>query len=251
MAEIPRAEIIGVKISAIDMDVALETIDSWVAERAAHYICVTPVHSIMDCQKDPDLMRIFNASGLTTPDGMPLVWLLKAFGHRQIDRVYGPDLMLALSQHGVTRGYRHYFYGGAPGIAERLSARLQERFPGLQVVGTYCPPFRPLTQDEDWQVIETIRAAQPDIVWVGISSPKQEYWMRDHVERLGVPALIGVGAAFDFHSGAKRQAPRWIQRSGFEWLFRLANEPLRLWPRYRQYPRFVWLVLRQLLHRTG
>jgi N-acetylglucosaminyldiphosphoundecaprenol N-acetyl-beta-D-mannosaminyltransferase len=159
--------------------------------------------------------------------------------------------MLALSQHGVTRGYRHYFYGGAPGIAERLSARLQERFPGLQVVGTYCPPFRPLTQDEDWQVIETIRAAQPDIVWVGISSPKQEYWMRDHVERLGVPALIGVGAAFDFHSGAKRQAPRWIQRSGFEWLFRLANEPLRLWPRYRQYPRFVWLVLRQLLHRTG
>ncbi len=178
---------------------------------------------------------------------MPIVWLLRARGFQHVERVYGPDLMQAVCANGLERGYRHYFYGGAEGIPERLAQRLQEQFPGLCVAGTYSPPFRALTPEEDQAVIRRIQAARPDIVWVGISSPKQEAWMYNHVERLGVPALIGVGAAFDFLSGAKRQAPRWIQRSGFEWLFRLACEPRRLWKRYLQYPRFAVLAIIDLV----
>ncbi len=242
-----RTPILSVSVSAINMAQALATIDSWVQARSPHYVCVAPAHSVMECVNHPELLTYFNSSGLTTPDGMPIVWLLRARGFKHVERVYGPDLMQAICAHGLERGYRHYFYGGAEGIPERLAQRLQERFPGLQVVGTYSPPFRALTPEEDEAAVRRIQAARPDVVWVGISSPKQEAWMYAHVEQLGVPALIGVGAAFDFLSGAKRQAPRWIQRSGFEWLFRLACEPRRLWKRYIQYPRFAALAMIDLI----
>ncbi len=210
-------------------------------------MCVSSSHPILEAHDHPEFRQILNSSGLTTPDGMPIVWLLRARGFKHVERVYGPDLMQAVCAYGLERGYRHYFYGGAEGVPERLAQRLQEQFPGLCVVGTYSPPFRPLTPEEDAAVVARIQAARPDIVWVGISSPKQEAWMYAHVERLGVPALVGVGAAFDFLSGAKRQAPRWIQRSGFEWLFRLACEPRRLWRRYLQYPRFAVLAIIDLV----
>lgn len=225
---------------------ALETIESWVAQRHPNYICVTPAHGVMDCQRDPSLRRIFNSSGLTTPDGMAIVWLLKLHGYAHVSRVYGPDLMLAVCEQSVQRGYRHFLYGGAPGVAEALAAKLQARLPGLQIAGVYSPPFRPLTPDEDRAVVQQINAAQTDIVWVGISTPKQERWMSEHLGQLTAPVMVGVGAAFDFLSGRKKQAPRWMQRSGLEWLFRLATEPRRLWRRYLQYPRFVVLVLAQL-----
>jgi N-acetylglucosaminyldiphosphoundecaprenol N-acetyl-beta-D-mannosaminyltransferase len=159
--------------------------------------------------------------------------------------------MLACCQASVARGYRHYFYGGAPGVAERLSERLKARFPGLQVVGTYSPPFRPDVSLEDTAVMDRINAAGADIVWVGLSTPKQEVWMYQHRPHLTAPVLIGVGAAFDFHAGVKRQAPRWMQRSGLEWLFRLTQEPRRLWRRYsRNNTRFLFELGLRRFRRT-
>jgi N-acetylglucosaminyldiphosphoundecaprenol N-acetyl-beta-D-mannosaminyltransferase len=244
---IPRANILGVTISAINLAQTMESVEGWIIRGEHNYICVTPAHGVMDCQRDPELKRIFNHSGLTTPDGMSIVWLLKWKGYRHVERVYGPDLLLALCERSLETGWRHFFYGGAPGVAERLSARLVARFPRLQVAGAYAPPFRPITEDEDRAITNSINAADPDIVWVGLSTPKQERWMAGHIGRLNVPVLVGVGAAFDFLSGSKPHAPRWIQRFGFEWLFRLVTEPRRLWRRYIQYPYFLWLVLGQIL----
>jgi N-acetylglucosaminyldiphosphoundecaprenol N-acetyl-beta-D-mannosaminyltransferase len=201
----------------------------------------------MDAYRDPELRRIFNASGMTTPDGMAIVWLLRLQGHRRVSRVYGPDLMLEVCRAGVAKGYRHFLYGGDEGVANRLAQALVERFPGLRIAGTHTPPFRALTDDEDLQVIAKINASGADIVWVGLSTPKQEWWMAGHLGKIDAPVMVGVGAAFDFLSGRKPQAPLWIQRSGLEWLFRLATEPRRLWPRYRQYPLFVVLAVAQLL----
>ncbi len=185
---------------------------------------------------------------MTTPDGMPLVWLSRLHGRRHVSRVYGPDLLIAVCQESIRAGYRHFFYGGAEGVPEALAAALLRRFPGLVVAGTYSPPFRPLTPEEDEQIVAMIDRARPDIVWVGLGAPKQEYWMAEHVGRLEAPVMVGVGAAFDFHSGRKKQAPRWMQRSGLEWLFRLLTEPRRLWRRYLiNNPLFLWLVALQLL----
>jgi N-acetylglucosaminyldiphosphoundecaprenol N-acetyl-beta-D-mannosaminyltransferase len=244
---IPRANILGVNVSAINMDQAVETIECWLTLGEQNYICVTPAHGVMDCQRDPELRWIFNHSGLTTPDGMSIVWLLKLKGYHHVNRVYGSDLLLAACERSLETGWRHFFYGGAPGVAQRLSARLVARFPRLQVAGAYMPPFRPITEDEDRAITNSINAAGPEIVWVGLSTPKQERWMAGHVGKLNAPVLVGIGAAFDFLSGSKPHAPRWIQRSGFEWLFRLATEPRRLWRRYIQYPYFLWLVLGQML----
>jgi N-acetylglucosaminyldiphosphoundecaprenol N-acetyl-beta-D-mannosaminyltransferase len=201
----------------------------------------------MESQADPALRDIHNRAGLVTPDGMPLVWVSWLRGHRHVERVYGPDLMLACCAASVARGYRHFFYGGAPGVPERLAARLQQRFPGLLVAGTWSPPFGEMTEAERGAVVERINVAGADIVWVGLSTPKQERWMAEHVRQLRADVLIGVGAAFDFHTGVKRQAPRWMRRSGLEWLFRLGTEPRRLWRRYlRNNPRFLWCILLQL-----
>ncbi len=242
-----RCNILGVGVSAVNMTQALETIDRWVIEREPNYICVTPAHAIMDVYEDDELRQIYNNSGLTTPDGMAIVWLLKGYGHSGVDRVYGPDLLLAVCAQSVEHGYRHYFYGAAPGVAQQLADSLQERFPGLDVVGVESPPYRALTPEEDAEVVRRIRNAQPDFVWVGLGSPRQERWMKEHLALLDVPVLVGIGAAFDFLSGNKPQAPRWIQRSGLEWLFRLFSEPQRLWRRYIRYPRFVVLAILQRL----
>jgi N-acetylglucosaminyldiphosphoundecaprenol N-acetyl-beta-D-mannosaminyltransferase len=189
---------------------------------------------------------------MTTPDGMPMVWLCHWYGFDHVERVYGPDLMLAVCDHGIKPGYRHYLYGGAPGVGERLANCLRARFPGLQIVGIESPPFRSLTPEEESQIGLRIREACPDIVWVGISSPKQERWMAEHINRFEVPVMVGVGAAFDFLSGIKDQAPRWIQTSGFEWLYRLFHEPRRLWRRYiLGYPRFIILIAIQMLKGRG
>jgi N-acetylglucosaminyldiphosphoundecaprenol N-acetyl-beta-D-mannosaminyltransferase len=244
----PRGNILGVEVSAINMEMALDQMAQWIASRQQAYVCVTPAHAVMACYNQPELRRIYNHSGLTTPDGMAIVWLLRWLGHRQVERVYGPDLLLAACERFMERGVRHFFYGAEPGVAERLVARLQAQNPGLVVAGIESPPFRALTAEEDAAVVERIRAASPDIVWVGIGSPRQEMWMAAHLERLHAPVLVGVGAAFDFLSGNKPQAPRWLQRSGLEWLFRLGSEPARLWRRYvLGYPLFVVLVGLQML----
>ena len=243
---IERANILGVGVSAIDMGIALAVIDQWIAYKTAHYVCVTPVHGIMECQADPALRTIYNQAGLVTPDGMPVVWLTRSLGFPRVSRVYGPDLMLAVCEHSQARSYRHFFFGGAEGVAEKLAEVLTHRYPLLQVAGTYCPPFRSLAPEEDEAIVATINKTKPDIVWVGLGAPKQERWMAEHVNRIPGAVLIGVGAAFDFHTGRKAQAPRWMQHSGLEWLFRLASEPRRLWRRYLVYnTQFVFRVLLQ------
>jgi len=245
MAIPPRFDVLGLPVSAISMADAVATMDGWIRDRTPHYVCVTGVHGVMESRRDEELRKIHERAGLVTPDGMPLVWLAHLDGQTHVDRVYGPDLMLACCERSLVTGASHYFFGGAPGIADRLAARLQFRFPGLAVSGTNCPPFRPLTPDEDERLVDAINTANPDIVWVGLSTPKQERWMAAHVGRLRAPVLVGVGAAFDFHAGVKRQAPRWMQRSGLEWSFRLATEPRRLWRRYLvNNPSFMWQVMR-------
>lgn len=244
----PRANILGVYVSAINLDQTVKRIDEWVYTRTANYVCVTPAHGIMECRDDSELRKIFNASGMTTPDGMSVVWILKLKGYRHVSRVYGPDLMQAVCKVSAEKEhYRHYFYGGAPGVPEQLADSLQTLYPGLCVSGVYSPPFRSLTPEEDRAVIDRINEANPDIVWVGISTPKQERWMASHLGKISAPVMIGVGAAFDFLSGNTPQAPRWMQRSGLEWLFRLGTEPRRLWRRYAQYPLFGLLLVAQAL----
>jgi N-acetylglucosaminyldiphosphoundecaprenol N-acetyl-beta-D-mannosaminyltransferase len=241
-----RVNILGVGISPLTRAQAVATIEDWIAHRERQYVCVSGIHGVMESQRDEGLRAIHNAAGMVTPDGMPLVWLSRLKGFEFVERVYGPDLLLACCQRSVTAGYRHFFYGGGAGVPERLIQRLQARFPGLEVVGSYSPPFRALTTAEDAEVVRRINAAEPDVVWVGLSTPKQERWMSEHRDRLAAPVFIGVGAAFDFHAGLKPQAPRWMQRNGLEWLFRLWKEPRRLWRRYlRNNPLFVWNVLLQ------
>jgi N-acetylglucosaminyldiphosphoundecaprenol N-acetyl-beta-D-mannosaminyltransferase len=242
---IKRVNVLGVGISAVDLTRTVDALRNWIDARSPVYVCVTPAHAVMDCRRDPELRRIHNRSGLTTPDGMSMVWLLRLHGHRHVSRVYGPDLLLATCDASQTRGWRHFFLGGAPGVAAKMVQRLAVRFPRLAVAGTASPPFRELSAEEDAAQVGEINAARPDIVWVGLGSPKQERWMAAHRDRLDAPVLVGVGAAFDFLSGRKAQAPRWLQRAGLEWLFRWATEPRRLAPRYGRYPLFVLLVLAQ------
>ena len=243
-----RFNVLGVGVSSINMSVAISTIEKWIARRESNYVTITGVHGVMESQGDEDIRKIHNRAGMVTPDGMPLVWLGRFNKHKNVERVYGPDLMFALCEKSTVNGYRHYFYGGNEGVPELLKSRLEERFPGIKVVGTFSPPFRALSEEEDEKIMKMINNAKPDIIWVGLSTPKQERWMAQHLGRLDVPALIGVGAAFDFHAGLKKQAPLWMQKSGLEWLFRLLTEPRRLWRRYfRNNPMFVFLIILQIL----
>lgn len=242
-----RVDVLGVGISAINLTEALETIEGWLQRKDPNYVCVTPAHGVMESRRNPKLRKILNESGMTTPDGMSIVWLLKMYGHSKVTRVYGPDLMLAVCRYSAQQGFRQFLYGGEDGVAEELARKLQTRFPGLSIAGTYTPPFRSLTPEEDKEIIERINRSEADIVWIGISTPKQELWMADHIGKLDAPVIIGVGAAFDFLSGKKLQAPTWMQRNGMEWLFRFLTEPRRLWRRYIQYPKFVLLVIAQLI----
>jgi N-acetylglucosaminyldiphosphoundecaprenol N-acetyl-beta-D-mannosaminyltransferase len=246
--EVQRVNILGVRVSAIDMSVAVNAVQEWIDKDERSFVCVTGVHGVMESYRDPALRNIHNAAGLVTPDGMPLVWVGRMMGFAQMNRVYGPDLMIAVCEWSVGKDYSHFFYGGASQVPEKLAEELTDRFPGLKVAGTYSPPFRELTPDEDKRIVEMINASGAQIVWIGISTPKQERWMSSHLKRLKVPVLIGVGAAFDIHSGLKSQAPTWMRHSGLEWLFRLATEPRRLWKRYAtNNPMFVALAARQLL----
>ena len=243
-----RVNVLGVGIDAITMGDALRTIDSWITRREPHYVCLCNVYGVMEAQRDPVLRMVYNASGLTTPDGMPLVWLCKKLRFPSTERVYGPDLMLALCEHSIERGYRHFFYGGEPGVPEKLVRRLKLRFPDLAVAGTYSPPFRELSDEEDRAVVSMINAARPDILWVGLGAPKQERWMAQHVGLVHAPVLIGVGAAFDFIAGVKKQAPPILRKMCLEWAFRLCTEPRRLWRRYLvNNPLFVFYLTLQLL----
>jgi N-acetylglucosaminyldiphosphoundecaprenol N-acetyl-beta-D-mannosaminyltransferase len=243
---IERANILGVGVSALNLLVAVETIESWIRVGRREYVCVTGVHGIIESRRGATVRAIHNTAGLVVPDGMPLVWLLRRGGYRNSGRVYGPDLMLRLLERSLTQNFTHFLYGATEATLVQLRAKLTARFPGLRVVGSLAPPFRALTPAEDDAVVEAINRADPDIVWIGLSTPKQEIWMAEHRSRLNARVLLGVGAAFDIHAGRHRQAPGWMQRSGLEWLFRLCQEPRRLGRRYLyNNPRFVLEIIAQ------
>ena len=246
-----HGDVLGVNVSAIAMDDAIATLERWISEGRREYVCVTGVHGVMECRRDPLLRKIHNEAGMVTPDGVPLVYFLRLIGKKRTQRVYGPDLMREMTAVSGRCDYRQFYYGGEVGVAEKLKEALVGSVPGLQVVGTFCPPFREMTPAEDRAVVDAINAARPHIVWVGLSTPKQERWMAEHLRRIDAPVMIGVGAAFDFLAGTKRQAPVWMQRHALEWLFRLCSEPRRLWRRYAYIvPGFAFLAVSELLRRA-
>jgi len=243
---IPKFNVLGVGVSALNLAQARDLVVGVRGTLRRGYVCVTGAHGVTEAGDDAVFRGILNRAWLVTPDGMPLVWIGRTRGHAAMTRVYGPDLMLAVCDAGRARGLTHYFYGGGPGVAETLEKKLVARFPGLQVVGTFTPPFRPLEPAESAAWRAEIARVRPDVIWVGLSTPKQERFMAAFAGQLDAGVLIGVGAAFDFHAGLKHQAPRWMQRSGLEWLFRLCTEQRR---RYlRTNPLFV---ARLLLQATG
>jgi N-acetylglucosaminyldiphosphoundecaprenol N-acetyl-beta-D-mannosaminyltransferase len=249
LAARPRLDVLGVGVDAVDLAAALARIETWIDRRSTEYVTVTGVHGVMESTRNEAVRRAHNRAGLVVPDGMPLVWLLKLAGYGMVGRVYGPDLMLALLARSETAGYRHYLYGATQSTLQLLEAKLEQRWPRARIVGRYAPPFRPAGAIEEDAAIAAINGSGADILWVGLSTPKQELWMANHRARIAAPVLIGVGAAFDFHSGQLRQAPGVLQRAGLEWAFRMAMEPRRLAGRYlRNNPVFLALLLAQRLH---
>jgi N-acetylglucosaminyldiphosphoundecaprenol N-acetyl-beta-D-mannosaminyltransferase len=245
----PHYKVLGVRIDAVQIPGVVSRMQEWIAQRGhSRYIAVTDMHSLMQAQHSASFKRVLQCADLAVPDGYPLVWLGRRKGFAMRRRVYGPELMERFCEATSAEGYRHFFYGGAPGVADDLAARFSSRFPGLQIAGSHCPPFRALTQEEEAAEVSIIIAARADILWVGLGAPKQERWMFENRSRLNVPVLVGVGAAFDFHTCRIAQAPPWMREHGLEWLFRLSREPARLWRRYLIYgTQFVALVLLEAL----
>lgn len=238
IAELPRPEpatfdVLGVRVHAVQIPEMIRRMQQWIAEGPrGRYVTLTNVHAIMEAQAQPAFRQALNQAASVCPDGMPLVWVGRRSGYRLPRRVYGPDLLWDFCRASERRGYSHFFYGGGPGVARRLAAELAARFPGVRVAGCYSPPFRPLSPEEDAAVVRRINDAAPDLLWVGLGCPKQEFWMHQHAGLLRVPVMLGVGQAFDIYAGNLRQAPRWMREHGLEWLFRLCLEPRRLGKRY-------------------
>jgi len=245
----PARQILEMRTHAPSYETATRRVLDWAQARQSRYVCVANVHMVMESHDDPNFRQIVNRADLVTPDGMPLVWALQAMGVPDASRVYGPTLTLHVCEAAAREGVPIGLYGGTPESLEDFAALLRSRYPGIRVVCQIAPPFRPLTPEEDDEYTRQLQASGAAIVFVGIGCPKQERWMAEHSPRLNA-VLLGVGAAFDFHSGRVKQSPALLQRVGLEWLFRLAMEPKRLWRRYtRHNPRFVWLITRQLLTR--
>lgn len=278
--EIPRTNVLGVGVSALDMEQTVDTLLEARRRGNRGYVCVTGVHGIIESQRDPGLKVIHNRSFLTVPDGMPTVWLGREQGFVHMSRVYGPDLMLALcaatsppdaieqetihqadstpnhlkpKTAGEVRSFTHFLYGSTPEVLELLKANLERQFPGIQIVGSYSPPFRPLSEDEESELQRIVADCRPDYFWVGLSTPKQERFMASHTPEggqypLDCGIMFGVGAAFDIHAGLLKDAPEWVKNAGLQWFYRLCQEPKRLWRRYADIvPKFLWLTCLQLL----
>jgi N-acetylglucosaminyldiphosphoundecaprenol N-acetyl-beta-D-mannosaminyltransferase len=246
-AENASYKVLGVRVDAVQIPEVIEQVERWIEKRgSSRYIAVTGMHGISESRRDARFRTVLREAALVVADGMPLVWLGRWHGHDMPRRVYGPELTESFC--GATGAkYRHFFYGGAPGVADELGRQLQRRY-GIRVAGTYCPPFRVLTAEEDQAVVRHINAANADVVWVGLSTPKQETWMYEHRDKLSSPVMFGIGAAFDLNIGKLKQAPRLMRENGLEWLFRLAAEPRRLWHRYLVLgPIFAWHVSLELL----
>ena len=226
-------DVLGVRVNAVQIPGVVDRMEEWIARReACRFVAVTGMHGVMLAQHDPAFRQVLSGAAMVVPDGMPLVWAGRRHGFDLPRRVYGPELMGAFCARTHGKGYRHFFYGGKPGVGEALGKRLCECYPGLQIAGVLCPPFRSITNEEDRAIVRAIEDSRADVVWVGLGAPKQELWMHDHWQRLSAPVLVGVGAAFDFLTGRVSNAPEWMREHGLEWSFRLLREPRRLWKRY-------------------
>jgi N-acetylglucosaminyldiphosphoundecaprenol N-acetyl-beta-D-mannosaminyltransferase len=236
--------LLGVKISRTNLISASEQILQWANDKARRYVCVAPVSTIVDAKRDAGYAAVINAADMVTPDGMPVVWLAHSKGYKDVGRTYGPDLMQQVCEQGQSRGTRHFFYGSTMETLAKLQTRLKALYPSMIIAGTYAPPFCPVPKREEQSILDQINQSGADVLWIGLGSPKQDFWISLNRPCLSVPVIIGAGAAFDFLSGVKPQAPRWMQKSGLEWLFRLACEPRRLWKRYLiGNVLFIWYVI--------
>jgi N-acetylglucosaminyldiphosphoundecaprenol N-acetyl-beta-D-mannosaminyltransferase len=241
-----RANVLGVGVHAVDLTRAADCIESALLARQRGYVCVTGVHGVMEAHRDAEFRDILDRALLVVPDGMPTVWVGRAQGLGQISRVFGPDLMEEVCRRSVEKSFTHFLYGGKPGVGEELKRNLEQWFPNIRIVGTFTPPFRPLAANELAEVEKLIARVRPDIIWVGLSTPKQERFMSEFVSRLPFGVMIGVGAAFDIHTGRLKDAPEWVKKTGLQWVHRLCQEPSRLWRRYLvNNSRFLWRLLLQ------
>jgi N-acetylglucosaminyldiphosphoundecaprenol N-acetyl-beta-D-mannosaminyltransferase len=227
-----RANILGTGVHAVNIDTAVDYLDACIRSGKKGYVCVTGVHGIIEALRSREFCSVLDDALLVTPDGMPTVWIGRSQRHTDMRRVFGPDLMHAMCSRSLKRGNTHFLYGGKPGVAEDLKKKLESRFPGIKIVGMFTPPFRPLTSEEQSQLADLVARLKPDIIWLGISTPKQEMFMAEMIHRLDCKLLIGVGAAFDIHTGRIKDAPAWAKEAGLQWLHRLSQEPRRLWKRY-------------------
>ncbi len=245
----PVTYVLGMKVSATSYDHASDAICEWAHQGHSKYVCVSSVNNVMEAFDSTSFMRVMNEADLVTPDGMPIVWSLKLLGNKKVTRVYGPDLTPVLLEKAARQGLNVGFYGGKPEVLTKLVKVLRHRFPNLKVTYAFSPPFRALTEEEDAEIVQHINRSGVNILFIGLNTPKQDYWMAAHKIRVQA-VMVGVGAAFDFLAGTKLQAPRWMRRIGLEWFFRLATEPRRLWKRYLKHnPRFLLFVALQLLGR--
>jgi N-acetylglucosaminyldiphosphoundecaprenol N-acetyl-beta-D-mannosaminyltransferase len=244
LKEPPSFDVLGVRVHAVQIPEVIERFEAWIAERGTgRFVAVCNVHMVMEAQDSARFRQMLNSSAMTVPDGKPLTWIGRRGGFDLERRVYGPDLFQDFLAATAGRGYRHFFYGGHPEVLETMIEKICRRFPSTVVAGSFSPPFRPLTEEEDAAVMERIARSRADILWVGLGCPKQEVWMYEHCARLNVPVMVGVGQAFNIVAGNVKQAPRWMREHGLEWLFRLLLEPRRLWRRYLVYnSRFLWSI---------
>jgi len=244
----PAADVLGIEVDAINMEKAIALVSAALTGQRKGYVCVAGVHGIMEAQRSPQLAEVYSGSSITIPDGMPLVWVGRMQGHASMTRVTGPDLMLEVFGRKEFAGLTHYLYGGEEGVADELRTRLTARFPWVRILGAATPPFRALTRVEQKQLVATVNDLKPDVIWVGISCPKQELFMARYLPMLNTRLMFGVGAAFDFHTGRIRDCANWIKLAGLQWLHRLLQDPRRLWRRYlRNNPAFIWKISLQLI----
>jgi N-acetylglucosaminyldiphosphoundecaprenol N-acetyl-beta-D-mannosaminyltransferase len=241
--------VLGVRVNALQIPDVVRQIERWIAlDVRGRYICALNVHSVVEASRSSSFKDVLNSADLSVPDGMPLLWLGRLWGHDLKRRVYGPDLLLEFCRSTSTKGHKHFFYGGAAGTPGKLGKELTKRFPSINIAGSYSPPFRLLSPEEDASVVSMINCAEPDVLWIGLGCPKQESWMYKHRDRLNARVMVGVGQAFAIHAREAPQAPFWLREHGFEWLFRLLIEPRRLWKRYLVYnTQFLCLLFLEAL----
>jgi N-acetylglucosaminyldiphosphoundecaprenol N-acetyl-beta-D-mannosaminyltransferase len=238
--------VLGVRVNPLDLEQALDRVADFLRRRVKGYICAVSVHGVLEALTDVHVANAFMDAAMVIPDGRPMVWVGRVQGHRGIRQVTGPDLMCAIFNRPEFAGHSHFFYGGKPGVADELAQMWMEKFPGTRIAGTYTPPFRDLTRSEERSFIGLLNDRKPDIIWIGISTPRQELFMRRVVPHLHHGLLFGVGAAFDFHTGRIRDCAPWIKRIGFQWLHRLLQDPRRLWKRNLRNATFLWHIALQL-----